>query len=49
MQMDALVEVWVAMLHRDVDVCQLDLVVVVEVVVLLLIQDDVGNLLVVLM
>ena len=47
--MDVLVEVWLIMLHRDVDVCQLDLVVVVEVIVLLLIEDDVGNLLVSLM
>ena len=44
MQMDVLVEVWVTMVHRDVDGCRLDLVVFVEVVIPLLYQDDVCNL-----
>ena len=45
--MDVLVEVWVAMCHCDADVCQLDLIIAIEVVVLLLCQDDVCNLLVI--
>ena len=49
MQMDVLVEVRVAMLHRDVDICQLDLIVVIEVVVVLFCQDDVANLCIVVM
>ena len=44
MGVDVLIEVWVAMCHRDVDVGQLDLVVVPKMLVLLLIQDDVPNL-----
>ena len=39
-----LVEVRVAMCHRDVEVGQLELVVVPKMLVLLLIQDDVPNL-----
>ena len=42
--MDVLVEVGVASLKCDVDVGQLDLIMLIEVVVLILSENDVGHL-----